>query len=132
MVLAYSSSKFASYSREISESLYVAEVSEVSPEHKITFSEESNSSLTIKSSLSPYGYTGCLKKPKSNGIANRFSNVFLMAFSWVVTVRAVQTDFLHSPVPLNHWLTVCLEVVFLHVLFRSSKGPCMCHKYPTC
>ena len=61
MVLAYGSSKIASYSREISESLYVAEVSEVSPEHKITISEESNSSLTIKSSLSPYGYTGCLK-----------------------------------------------------------------------
>ena len=41
---------------------------EVSPVHKITFSEEFNSSLTIKSSLSPYGYNGCLKKSKSNGL----------------------------------------------------------------
>ena len=43
----------------MSETLYVAVVS---PVHKITFSEEFNSGLTIKSSLSPYGYTGCLKK----------------------------------------------------------------------
>ena len=43
---------------------------EISPVHKITFSEEFNSNLTIKPSLSPYGYTGCLKKSKSNGIAN--------------------------------------------------------------
>ena len=62
----------------MSESLYAAEVS---PVHKITFSEEFNSSLTIRSSLRPYGYTGCLKKSKSNGIANRLSNMFLIAFS---------------------------------------------------
>ena len=67
----------------MSESLYVAEVS---PVHKITFSEEFNSSLTIKSSLSPYGYTGCLKKSKSNGTENLLSNVFLIAFSCIVNV----------------------------------------------
>ena len=32
-------------------------------------------------------------------------------------------------VPLNHWPTVCLEAVFLHVLFCPSKDPCKCHKY---
>ena len=62
----------------MSESFYVAEVS---PLHKIIFSAEFNSSLTIKSSLSPYGYPGCLKKSKSNGIAKLSSNVFLIAFS---------------------------------------------------
>ena len=50
MVVAYGSSKIASYSTDMSESLYVAEVSLV---HKITFSEEFNSNLTIKRSLSP-------------------------------------------------------------------------------
>ena len=45
----------------MSESLHVAVVS---PVHKITFSEEFNSSLTIKFSLSPQGYMGCLKKVK--------------------------------------------------------------------
>ena len=55
------------------ENLYVAEVS---PVHKITFSEEFNSSLTIKSSLRPLGYEGCLKKSKSNGISNLLSNFF--------------------------------------------------------
>ena len=60
---------------------------------KITFSEEFNSSLTIKSSLSPYGYTGSLKKSKSRGIANRLSNVFLIAFSRVVNVSAVPSAF---------------------------------------
>ena len=72
----------------MSESLYVAVVS---PVHKITFSEEFNPSLTIKSSLSPYGYTGSFKKSKSNGIANLLSNVFLIAFSWVVTVSAARS-----------------------------------------
>ena len=71
------------------ESLYVAEVS---PVHKIIFSEEFNSGLTIKS-LSPYGCIECLKKSKSNSIANSLSNIFLMAFSWVVTVSAVPSDF---------------------------------------
>ena len=59
MPVAYGSSKIASYSSEMYESFYVAEVS---PVHKITFSEEFYLSLTIKSSLSPYGYTICLKK----------------------------------------------------------------------
>ena len=80
MVVAYGLSKIASYSKEMSESLYVALVSRV---HKITFSDEFNSSLTIKSSFRPYGYTGCLKKSKSNGIENLLSNVFLIAFSGV-------------------------------------------------
>ena len=82
MSVAYASSKIASYSSDISESLYVAEVS---PLHKITFSDEFNSSLTIKSSLSLYGYTGCLQKSKSKGIANRLSNVFFITFFWVVS-----------------------------------------------
>ena len=55
----------------MSESLYVAEVS---PVHKITISEKINSSLTIKFSLSSYGYTGCFKKSKSQGIANLLPN----------------------------------------------------------
>ena len=76
MVVAYGSSKIASYSKEMSESLNVAEIS---PVHKITFSGEFNSSLTIKSSLSLYGYTGCLKKSKSKGIENLLSNVFFIA-----------------------------------------------------
>ena len=78
MVVAYVSSKIASYSSDMFESLYVAEVS---PVHKTTFSDELQSSLTIKSSLKSYRYTGCLKKSNSNGIANLLSNVFLMAFS---------------------------------------------------
>ena len=40
MAVAYGSSKFASYSKEMPESLYVAEVS---PVHKITFSAEFSS-----------------------------------------------------------------------------------------
>ena len=40
----------ASYSREMFESLHVAAVS---PQHKMTLSVEFNSSLTVKSSLSP-------------------------------------------------------------------------------
>ena len=68
--------KMASYSSEMSESLYVAEVS---PIHKMTFSAEFSSSLTTKS-LSPYTYIGCLKKSKFNGIANLLSKVFLIAF----------------------------------------------------
>ena len=90
MLMAYGLSKIASYSKEMSESLY-AEL--VPPVHKITFSEEFYSSLTIKSSLSPYGYTGCLKKSKSHGIANFLSNFFLIAFSCVVTVSAVPSAF---------------------------------------
>ena len=61
MAVAYCPSKKASYSSEMFESLYVAEVS---PLHKMTFSAEFSSSLTIKSSLSPYTYTGCLEKVK--------------------------------------------------------------------
>ena len=76
MVVAYGSLKTASYSKDMSESLYVAAVSL----HEITFSEEFNSSLTTKSSLSPYEYTGGLKKSKSNGISKLLSNVFLTAF----------------------------------------------------
>ena len=41
MAVAYVLSKIASYSKEMSESLYVADVF---PVHKITFSEEFNSS----------------------------------------------------------------------------------------
>ena len=67
MVVAYGSSKIASYSSDMPESLYVALVS---PVHRTTFPEEFNSSLMIKSSLSPYGYTGCLEKSKYNGIEN--------------------------------------------------------------
>ena len=74
----------------MSERLYVALLS---PVRKITFSEEFNSSLTIKSSLRPYGYTGCLKKSKSNGIANLLSNVLLIEFSWVVTASVVLSAF---------------------------------------
>ena len=78
MLVVYGSSKIASYSKEMLKSLYVALVSQV---HKITFSEEFNSSLTIKSSLNLYGYTGCLKKSKCNGITNLLSKVFLVTFS---------------------------------------------------
>ena len=46
MVVAQGSTKIASYSSDLSESLYIALVS---PKHKITFSEEFNSSLTNKS-----------------------------------------------------------------------------------
>ena len=98
MVVVYGLSKITSYSKKMSEGLYVAEVSQV---HKISFSEEFNSSLTIKSSLRPYGYTGCLKKSKSNGIANRLSNVFLTTFSSIVNVRAVPSDFSVPSHPFN-------------------------------
>ena len=98
MVVAYGLSKTASYSKEMSESWYVAEVS---PVHKITFSEEFSSSLTIKSFLRPYGYTGCLKKSKSNGIANRLSNVFLTTFSSIVNVSVVPSDFSVPSRPFN-------------------------------
>ena len=50
MVVAYGLSKIASYSSEMSESFYVAEVS---PVDKITFPEDFNASLTIKPSLRP-------------------------------------------------------------------------------
>ena len=50
MVVAYDLSETASYSSDMSESLYV---DEVSPGHRITFSEEFSSSLAIKSSLRP-------------------------------------------------------------------------------
>ena len=99
--------------------------------HKITFYEQFNSSLTIKSFLRPYRYTGCLKNSKSNGIANLLSKVFLIAV-FLITVNAVPSDFLHLAVPLTHWPAVCLEVSSLHVLFRSSKGPCIFHKYLSC
>ena len=98
MVVVYGLSKITSYSKKMSEGLYVAEVSRV---HKITFSEEFNSRLTIKSSLRPYGYTGCLKKSKSNGIANRLSNVFLTTFSSIVNVSAVSSDFSVLSHPFN-------------------------------
>ena len=104
MLVAYGSSKIASDSSDMSESLYVAEVS---PVHQITFSEEFNLSLTIKSSLTPYGYTGCLKKSNSNGIANVLSNIFLMAFSCVVTVSAVPSDFFAPTCAFNP-LTGCM------------------------
>ena len=90
MVVAYGSSKIASYSSDMSESFYVTEVSSI---QKITLSHEFNSSLTIKSSLSPYGYTGCLKKAKSNGIENFLSNVFFIALSWFVAPSAVPSAF---------------------------------------
>ena len=37
--------------------------------------------------------------------------------------------FLHLPMPLTHWTTVCFEVASPHLLFSSGKDPCMCHKY---
>ena len=105
MVVAKGSLKIALYSREMSESLYVALVSAA---HKITFSAEFNSSLTNKSSLlSPYGYKGCLKKSKSNGIENLLSNVFLIVFSWVVIVSAVPSAFL-APKRAFNPLTHCI------------------------
>ena len=88
----------------MSESLYVAEVS---PLYKTTFYEEFNSSLTIKSSLSPCGYIGCLKKSKSNGIENLLSNVFLILYSWVVTASAVPSDFF-APTHAFKPLTDCM------------------------
>ena len=101
MLVAYDSSKIASYSNKMSESLYDAEVS---PARKITLF---NSSITIKFSLRPYEYTGCLKKSKSNGIANRLSNVFLIAFSCVVSVSAVPSTFfapIHASNPLVDYI----------------------------
>ena len=93
MVVAYGSSKIASYFSDMFESSYVAEVS---PVHKINFSDEFNSSPMIKRSLGLSGYTGCLKKSKSNGISNLLSSVFLIPFSWVVTVSAVPSAFFES------------------------------------
>ena len=90
MAVAYGLSKITSYPKKMSESLYGAEVS---PVHEITFSEEFNSNLTIKSSLRSYGYTGCLKKSKSKGITNLLPSVFLIAFFWVVTPNAVPSVF---------------------------------------
>ena len=86
------------------ESLYVAAASLV---HKMTLSEEFNLSLTIKSSLRPYGYTWFLKKSKSNGIVNLLSNVFLIAFSWVVTVSATPSAFF-GPAHAFKPLTECM------------------------
>ena len=102
----------------MSESLYVAEVS---PVHKIIFSEELNSSLTIKSSLRSYGYTGCLKKSKSNGIANLLSNVFLITFSWVDNGNAVPSVFFAPTGAFKPWLPLCLEAASLHVFFAQPK-----------
>ena len=114
MVVAYGSSKIASYLSEISESLYVALVS---PVHNTPFPAGFNSRLIKKRSLRRYGYTGWLKKRKSNGTENLLSKVFLAGISWVVTVSAVPSAFLHRPLLLSRWLTVCLEVASLHVLF---------------
>ena len=62
IVLAQLSSNTESYSKEIFESLYVAAIS---PLHKIFFSEEFNSSLTIRSYLSPKGIQDAWKNPNS-------------------------------------------------------------------
>ena len=86
------------------EGLYVADVS---PQHEITFPAELSSSLMIKSFLSPKGYTGCLKKSKSNGIANRLPTVFLMTFFWVVTVSAVPSA-LFAPIRAFKPLADCM------------------------
>ena len=62
----------------MSESLHVGASS---PPHNIFFLEEINSSPTIKFSLDPLGYTGCLKKSKYKGIANLLPKVFLTRFA---------------------------------------------------
>ena len=64
------------------------------PVHKSTFPAEFNSILQNRHSFRPYGWTGRLKKSKSNGFVNLLSNVFLNAFSCVVTVSAVPSAFL--------------------------------------
>ena len=74
----------------MSASLYVAKTS---PVHKITFSEEFYSSLTIKSSLSPYGYNGCLKKSKSKVKSKPFIKRLFDQFFLVVTVSVVSSAF---------------------------------------
>ena len=132
MAVAYCSLKTASYSSEMSESLHLAEIS---PLHKMTFSGEFSSSPTIKSSLNPYIfiYTGCLKKSKSNGIANLLSIVVLIAFSWFVTVSAVPSAFFAPSRGFRSLAGyVCLEAVFLPFPFLLGKDPCMCHKHLYC
>ena len=91
MHVAYRSSKVASYSKIMSEILYTALVS---PVHKITSFVEFNSIVIARSSFKPYGWTWCLKKSKSKGIANLLSYVFLLTFSLVVNVSAVPSNFL--------------------------------------
>ena len=63
---------------------------------------------TFKSFLSQYGHTGCLQKSKSKGIVNILPNVFLIAFSCVITFIAVPSAFLHQPGILNHSLIIYL------------------------
>ena len=71
MLVAYGSSKIASYSKIMSEILYFALLFPVI---------EFNSIVIDRSSFKPYGWTGCLKKSKSKGIANLLSYVFLITF----------------------------------------------------
>ena len=78
MFVAYELSKIASYSKIISEIFYIALVS---PVHKITSFAEFNLIIMVISSSGSYGWTGCLKKSKSKGIANFLSYVFLTTFS---------------------------------------------------
>ena len=126
MIVAYGSSKIASYSKEMSQSLYVAEIS---PVYKITFSEKFNSSLTIKSSLRPYGYTGWLKKSNLTVLQTIYETSFIWHFPALSLSVLHHLIFSQTLAPSNHWPTVCLEVAFIHVLFHLRKGPCIYHKY---
>ena len=54
--------------------------------------EEFNSSLTIKSTLSPYGYTGCLKKSKPSPAVS-LGNVTCLLFSKVRLSNYLQFQF---------------------------------------
>ena len=89
-------------------------------------------SPTIKSSLSLYEYTGCLKKSKSKGIANLLSNVFLSHFPELSMLVLYRLIFFDLNVFLNHRLIAYLGVASLHVFFHSGKGPCKYRKYLSC
>lgn len=67
----------------MSERLYVAEVSPI----------QLNSTLTIKSTLSPWGSTVFLQKSKCNGAAKIWTKVFLIAFSLAEAVTTVPSVF---------------------------------------
>ena len=54
--------------------------------------EEFNSSLTIKSTLSPYEYTGCLKKSKPNPAVS-LGNITYLLFSKVRLSNYLQFQF---------------------------------------
>ena len=129
IIIIYLLSNIASFSREISESFYVAAVS---PLHKTTFFWKDSIQALLSKSLWAHQGIQDAWKSKSKCIANRLTKVVLIAFSLAVTVTVVPSAFLHRIKSLHHLLNLYLGAASLHALFHTSKDLYKCHKYPRC